>query len=117
MYFLQVGSFVWIYLMNLREFFSFYKEIVKIMLESDDFFKKFDFDQCKFFRNYEWFYYLQELNMGGMLDSNFIWFSEFFVFRLVFVNLFVELFGYLVNLLEIGGCVEGFDYFLEFYFG
>lgn len=55
--------------------------------------------------------------MGGMLDSNFIWFSEFFVFRLVFVNLFVELFGYLVNLLEIGGCVEGFDYFLEFYFG
>lgn len=55
--------------------------------------------------------------MGGMLDSNLIWFSEFFVFRLVFVNLFVELFGYLVNLLEIGGRVEGFDYFLEFYFG
>lgn len=117
MYLVQVGSFVWTHLMNLRESSSPYKETVKTMLESDDLPKKFDLDQRKFSRNYEWSHYSQELNMGGMLDSNLIWSPESFVPRSVSANLSVELFGHSVNLLEIGGRAEGLDYLLESYFG
>lgn len=113
----QVGSFVWTHLMNLRESSSPYKETFKTMLESDDLPKKFDLDQRKFSRNYEWSHYSQELNMGGMLDSNLIWSPESFVPRSVSANLSVELFGHSVNLLEIGGRAEGLDYLLESYFG
>nr|XP_034313736.1 apolipophorins isoform X7 [Crassostrea gigas] len=113
----QVGSFVWTHLMNLRESSSPYKETVKTMLESDDLPKKFDLDQRKFSRNYEWSHYSQELNMGGMLDNNLIWSPESFVPRSVSANLSVELFGHSVNLLEIGGRAEGLDYLLESYFG
>ncbi|XP_062612312.1 LOW QUALITY PROTEIN: uncharacterized protein LOC134274081 [Saccostrea cucullata] len=113
----QVGSFVWTHLMNLRESSSPYKETVKSMLESDDLPKKFDLDKRKFSRNYEWSHYSQDLNMGGMLDSNLIWSPESFIPRSVSANLSVEMFGHSVNLLEIGGRAEGLDYLLESYFG
>lgn len=87
------------------------------MLESQDLPQKFDLDKRKFSRNYEWSHYSEELNMGGVLDSNLIWSPESFIPRSVSANLSVELFGHSVNLMEIGGRAEGLDYLLESYFG
>lgn len=103
--------------MNLKESSSPYKETVKSMLESQDLPQKFDLDKRKFSRNYEWSHYSEELNMGGVLDSNLIWSPESFIPRSVSANLSVELFGHSVNLMEIGGRAEGLDYLLESYFG
>lgn len=74
-------------------------------------------DKRKYLRNYEGLFFLEKINIGVLIESNLIWFLKLFILRLLMVNLIVDLFGKLVNILEIGGWVEGLEYFLEFYFG
>ncbi|CAG2211156.1 unnamed protein product [Mytilus edulis] len=49
--------------------------------------------------------------------SNVVWSSKSFLPRSAMTNITFDLFGRSVNLLEIGGRMEGLEYFLESYFG
>ena len=60
---------------------------------------------------------MDKLNAGAMVESNVIFSSRSFVPRSAMVNITVDLFGQSMNLLEVGGRVEGLEYLLESYFG
>ncbi|KAK3089687.1 hypothetical protein FSP39_005602 [Pinctada imbricata] len=113
----QVGSFVWTHLTNLMETSSPLKQSLKAILEDHDLPKKFDLDQRKFSRNYDWSYFSESMNAGGSIESNLVWSTESFLPRSGMANLTVDMFGRSVNLLEVGGRMEGLDYLLESYFG
>jgi hypothetical protein len=113
----QVGSFVWSHLTNLMEASSPHKQEIRAILEDDALKREFDMDKRKFSRNYEGSVFLEKLNTGATLESNLIWSSKSFIPRSAMVNLTVDLFGQSVNLFEVGGRVEGLEYFMESYFG
>lgn len=113
----QVGSFIWSHLTNLMESSSPLKQDIRSILDSEYLKKEFDMDKRKYSRNYEGSFFLERINTGASLESNLIWSSKSFIPRSLMANLTVDLFGKSVNILEIGGRVEGLEYFLESYFG
>ncbi|XP_061171948.1 uncharacterized protein LOC133181472, partial [Saccostrea echinata] len=113
----QVGSFIWSHLTNLMESSSPLKQDIRSILESEYLKKEFDMDKRKFSRNYEGSFFLEKINTGASVESNLVWSSKSFIPRSLMANLTVDLFGKSVNLFEIGGRVEGLEYFLESYFG
>ncbi|KAK3093078.1 hypothetical protein FSP39_010780 [Pinctada imbricata] len=113
----QVGSFVWSHLTNLMETSNPLKQEVRSIIEDETLKKEFDLDKRKFSRNYEWSFFLDKLNTGASVESNMIWSSKSFIPRSLMANLTVDLFGQSINLLEVGGRIEGLEYFLETYFG
>ena len=113
----QVGSFIWSHLTNLMESSSPLKQDIRSILENEYLKKEFDMDKRKFSRNYEGSFFLEKINTGASVESNLIWSSNSFIPRSLMANLTVDLFGRSVNILEIGGRVEGLEYFLESYFG
>ena len=113
----QVGSFVWSHLTNLMETSNPLKQDIRSILEDESLKKDFNMDSRKFSRNYEWSFFLEKLNTGASVESNMIWSSKSFIPRSLMANLTVDLFGQSVNLLEIGGRIEGLEYFMETYFG
>ena len=108
---------MWTHVTNLMETASPLKQSIKTILDDDDLPKKFDLDQRKFSRNYEWSYFSDDMNAGGNVESNLVWSTESFLPRSAMANLTVDMFGRSVNLLEVGGRMEGLDYLLESYFG
>ncbi|XP_062611984.1 uncharacterized protein LOC134273790, partial [Saccostrea cucullata] len=113
----QVGSFIWSHLTNLMESSSPLKQDIRSILESEYLKKEFNMDKRKFSRNYEGSFFLEKINTGASVESNLIWSSKSFIPRSLMANLTVDLFGKSVNILEVGGRVEGLEYFLESYFG
>lgn len=113
----QVGSFVWSHLKNFKETSIRHKQEIKGLLRSLKLRKQFDLDKRKYSRNYEKSIFLQQFNAGASFDANLIWSTSSFVPRSVSANLTVDLFGHSVNILEVGGRLEGLDYFLEFFLG
>ncbi|XP_041360319.1 uncharacterized protein LOC121376501 [Gigantopelta aegis] len=113
----QVGSFVWSHLINLMDTSSPLRQNIREILEDETLKKDFDLDKRKFSRNYEGSFFLEKINAGAMVESNVIWSSRSFLPRSAMVNFTVDLFGQSVNLLEIGGRVEGLEYLLESYLG
>lgn len=113
----QVGSFIWSHLTNLMESSSPLKQDIRSILENEYLKKEFDMDKRKFSRNYEGSFFLEKINTGASVESNLIWSSKSFIPRSLMANLTVDLFGRSVNILEIGGRVEGLEFFLESYFG
>jgi hypothetical protein len=113
----QVGSFVWSHLTNLMESSSPLKQQIRAILTNEKLIREFNMDKRKFSRNYEGSIFLEKLNTGATLESNLIWSSKSFIPRSAMVNLTVDLFGQSVNLFEVGGRVEGLEYFMESYFG
>jgi hypothetical protein len=109
----QVGSFIWTHLTNLMETASPLKQEIKAILENEKLKKEFDLDKRKFSRNIEWSAFNDAINTGAALESNLIWSSQSFVPRSAMVNLTVDLFGQSVNLVELGGRVQGLDAILE----
>jgi len=109
----QVGSFVWTHLTNLVETSSPLKQDIRRILEDVELQKTFNLDQRKYSRNVEWSTFSEQTNTGVTVDSNLIWSGESFVPRSGSMNLTAELFGQSVNLLEVGGRVEGIDAILE----
>ncbi|XP_062611985.1 uncharacterized protein LOC134273791, partial [Saccostrea cucullata] len=113
----QVGSFIWSHLTNLMESSNPLKQDIRSILESEYLKKEFNMDKRKFSRNYEGSFFLEKINTGASVESNLIWSSKSFIPRSLMANLTVDLFGKSVNILEVGGRVEGLEYFLESYFG
>ncbi|GAB1606238.1 hypothetical protein Ahia01_000906300 [Argonauta hians] len=109
----QVGSFVWSHLTNLRETSDPHLQKVRAILEDETLIKEFNMDQRKFSRNYEGSFMFESLNTGAKVDSNVIFSSKSFVPRSANLNLTVDLFGHAVNVLEIGGRLEGVERILE----
>lgn len=113
----QVGSFIWSHLTNLMETSDPHKQGIRSILEDEILAKDFDSDKRKFSRNYEGSFFIDKLNLGAKSESNLIWSPKSFIPRSAMLNLTVDVFGHAVNLIEIGGRVEGLEYFLETYFG
>ena len=113
----QVGSFIWTHLTNLKESSSPLKRNIQDILEDKQLKKSFDLDKRKYSRNIEWSAFSDALSAGVAVDSNLIWSSQSFVPRAGMVNLTIDLFGQSVNLLELGGRVQGLDSVLENMFG
>ncbi|XP_056009974.1 uncharacterized protein LOC125679922 [Ostrea edulis] len=113
----QVGSFIWSHLTNLMESSSPLKQDIRSIMENEYLKKEFDMDKRKFSRNYEGSFFLEKINTGASVESNLIWSSKSFMPRSLMTNLTVDLFGRSVNILEIGGRIEGLEFFLESYFG
>jgi hypothetical protein len=109
----QVGSFMWTHLTNLMESSSPHKQQIRLIMENITLMKSFDLDKRKFSRNIEWSMFSEMLNSGAMLESNLVWSHKSFVPRSASVNLTVDIFGQSVNLMELGGRVEGFESMLE----
>ena len=113
----QVGSYVWSHLTNLMESSDPHKQAIKAILEDETLQKEFDLDKRKFSRNYEGSLFMEKINTGATVEGDLIWSSKSFIPRSGMFNLTVDLFGTAVNLLEVGGRVEGLEYFMESYFG
>jgi len=113
----QVGSYVWSHLTNLMETSDPHKQAIRSILEDETLKVEFDMDKRKYSRNYEGSLFIEKLNTGATAEGDIIWSSKSFIPRSAMVNLTVDLFGSAVNLFEIGGRVEGLEYFIESYFG
>ena len=112
----QVGSFIWTHLTNLMETSSPFKQQARLILEDTRLQKEFDLDKRKFSRNIEKSVFSEMLNTGGSMESNLIWSTKSFVPRSASVNLTVDIFGQAINLIEMGGRVQGLDGVLERFF-
>jgi len=113
----QVGSFIWTHLTNLQESASPAKASIRVLLENIQLRKQFDLDKRKFSRNIEFSTFSELLNVGASVESNLIWSTESFVPRSAMVNITVDVFGQSVNLLEVGGRVQGLEDLIEKTFG
>ena len=113
----QVGSFIWTHLTNLMETSDLHKQNVKMILEDAALKKEFDMDKRKFSRNIEKSVFFESINTGAKVESNLVWSSKSFIPRSAMLNLTVDLFGSSMNLLEVGGRIEGMEYLMERYFG
>lgn len=113
----QVGSFVWTHLTNLVETDSPHKQAIRDVLENGVLHKQFNMDRRKFSRNYELSFFSDKFNLGGTYENNIIWSAGSFVPRSAMVNLTVEVFGRSVNLLEVGGRMQGLEHLLYTYLG
>ncbi|XP_076440191.1 uncharacterized protein LOC143279842 [Babylonia areolata] len=113
----QVGSFVWTHLTNLLETESPHKQAIRDVLGNELLQREFSKDRRKFSRNTEVSFFSDKFNLGATFESNTIWSSSSFLPRSAMVNLTVDMFGHSVNLLELGGRVQGLEYLLQTYFG
>eukprot|EP00916_Digyalum_oweni_P007506 GHVL01012678.1.p1 GENE.GHVL01012678.1~~GHVL01012678.1.p1 ORF type:complete len:223 (+),score=7.67 GHVL01012678.1:243-911(+) len=113
----QVGSFVWTHLTNLLETESPHKQDIRDVLESELLQREFSKDRRKYSRNYELSFFSEKFNLGGIYENNIIWSPSSFVPRSAMLNLTVDMFGHSVNLLEVGGRVQGLEYLLDTYWG
>ncbi len=109
----QVGSFIWTHLTNLMETSSPLKQETRMILDQVTLSKKFNLDQRKYSRNIELSGFSTMANAGGAVESNLIWSSKSWVPRSASVDLTIDMFGQSINLIEIGGRVEGVDKVLE----
>ena len=108
---------MWSHLTNLMETSDRHKQYIREILEDQDLQKEFDLDKRKFSRNYEGSLFIEKLNTGAKVEGDLIWSQKSFLPRSAMFNLTVDLFGYSVNLLELGGRSEGLEFFMESFFG
>ncbi|XP_074643894.1 uncharacterized protein LOC141900764 [Tubulanus polymorphus] len=113
----QVGSFIWTYLTNIRETSDLHKQTIRRILEDQTLKKQFNLDKTKFSRNLEGSFFSDSLNAGAKVESNVVFTPKSYIPRSAMLNLTFDLFGESVNLLEVGGRVEGLERFVENYFG
>ncbi|WAR23117.1 APLP-like protein [Mya arenaria] len=113
----QAGSFVWSHLTNLMESSDPENKPIQRLLGDAVLDREFDLDKMKFSRNYEGSMFSEKFNTGVKTDGNLIWSGRSFIPRSASLNLTVNMFGESMNLLEVGGRVEGLETLLESYFG
>ncbi|KAL3871450.1 hypothetical protein ACJMK2_039447 [Sinanodonta woodiana] len=113
----QVGSYIWSHLTNFMETSDRHKQEIRSILEDDVLQKEFDLDKRKFSRNYEKSFFFEMMNTGAKFEGDLIWSTKSFIPRFGMVNLTIDLFGNTLNLLQLGGRLEGLEYFIESYFG
>jgi len=113
----QVGSFVWTHLTNLQETASIFKQDIRNILHDAKLREDYDCDARKYSHNYEKSFFSEYLNIGGQVESNVIFSQKSYVPRSAMLNLTVDMFGNSINLLEVGGRVQGLETILEKFFG
>lgn len=113
----QVGSFVWTHLTNMQESASPEKQWMRELIGEELLQKKFNTEALKFSRNYESSFFMNELNTGATVDSNVIFSSKSYLPRSAMLNLTLDLFGQSINFFEVGGRIEGFESYVERFFG
>lgn len=109
----QVGSFIWTHLSNLKESSAPLKQAIRAVLEDIQLKKAFDLDKRKFSRNMEWSFFNPLVNAGAAVESNVIFSTDSFIPRSAMVSLDVDVFGETMNLMQVGGRVEGLETMLE----
>ena len=115
----QVGSFIWTHMGNLQETNSKIggKNFLKRIIGSDYLQNRWSSDVRKFSRNFEVSHFSNDWRLGGTAESNLIFSEKSFIPRSLMMNLTLNLFGENVNVLEVGGRLEGYDNLLEEMFG
>nr|AHJ78589.1 dLp/HDL-BGBP precursor [Astacus leptodactylus] len=113
----QVGSFIWTHMANLQESATPDKQWLRELIGEELLQKKFSTEALKFSRNYESSFFMNELNAGAAVESNVIFSSKSYLPRSAMLNLTLDLFGESINLFEIGGRIEGFEAYIERFFG
>ncbi|KAG1652941.1 Apolipophorin [Nymphon striatum] len=112
----QVGSFIWSHLTNLQETTSPVKQQLKSMLLRYSVKERTPNDIRQFSRNFDWSVMNEKYNVGGNLESNVIFTPKSYLPRSVMANVSANLFGYSVNMLEVGGRMEGLEHHVEKHF-
>ncbi|XP_063589036.1 uncharacterized protein LOC134766188 isoform X1 [Penaeus indicus] len=113
----QVGSFIWTHMTNMQESAAPEKQWVRQMIGEELLQKKFSTEALKFSRNYESSFFMNEINTGATVESNVIFSSKSFLPRSAMLNLTLDLFGQSINFFEVGGRIEGFEAYIERFFG
>ncbi|XP_022087369.1 uncharacterized protein LOC110977488 [Acanthaster planci] len=114
----QVGSYVWTHLSNLNDTSDPQKQhLKKWVRDSGIMGPAAKRDLRKFSRNMELSWYNDATASGMTLDADMIFSTKSFLPRELRVNNTVSLFGYAINLFEIGGRLEGMHHILESMFG
>ena len=113
----QVGSFVWTHLTNIKESSDPCKREISELLEDHTLKAKFDKDSRKFSRHFEGSLFSDALNLGAHAESNLIFSPKSYIPRSSMLNLTLDLFGSAVNVFEVGGRIEGFEFLVESLFG
>ena len=108
---------MWTHLSNLKETSAPLKQAIRAVLEDAQLRKAFDLDKRKFSRNVEWSFFNPLVNAGAAVESNVIFSTDSFIPRSAMVNLDVDVFGETMNLMQMGGRVEGLETMLESMFG
>ncbi|XP_076066631.1 uncharacterized protein LOC143039997 [Oratosquilla oratoria] len=113
----QVSSFVWTHMTNLYESAAPGKLWMHDLIGQDFLKHKFNTSALKFSRNFESSFFMNEINTGATVESNVIFSGKSFLPRSAMLNLTMDLFGESINFFEIGGRFEGFEAYLERFFG
>ncbi|XP_077982070.1 uncharacterized protein LOC144437076 [Glandiceps talaboti] len=113
----QVGSFIWSHLKNLNETSDPLKQDIRKMLGKTKLMKNFDKDPRKFSRAFETSMFSEKMSVGATVENHVVFAPDSWIPRSAMLNMTTQLFGYSVNLFEVGGRIEGFDYLLESFFG
>ncbi|XP_047495834.1 apolipophorins-like [Penaeus chinensis] len=113
----QVGSFIWTHMSNMQESAAPEKQWVRQMIGEELLQKKFSTEALKFSRNYESSFFMNEINTGATVESNVIFSSKSYLPRSAMLNLTLDLFGQSINFFEVGGRIEGFEAYIERFFG
>ncbi|XP_076066633.1 uncharacterized protein LOC143039999 [Oratosquilla oratoria] len=113
----QVSSFVWTHMTNLYESAAPGKLWMHDLIGQDLLKHKFNTSTLKFSRNFESSFFTNELNAGATVESNVIFSGKSFLPRSAMLNLTVDLFGQSINFFEVGGRFEGFEAYVERFFG
>lgn len=113
----QVGSFVWTHMTNLQESAAPEKQWMHEMIGEELLQKKFNSDALRFSRNYESSFFMNEINIGASVESNVVFNSKSYLPRSAMLNLTLDIFGESINFFEIGGRIDGFEAYIERFFG
>ncbi|XP_042874952.1 uncharacterized protein LOC122255069 [Penaeus japonicus] len=113
----QVGSFIWTHMTNMQESAAPEKQWVREMIGEELLQKKFSTEALKFSRNYESSFFMNEINTGATIESNVIFSRKSYLPRSAMLNLTLDLFGQSINFFEVGGRIEGFEAYIERFFG
>lgn len=113
----QVGSFIWTHMTNMQESAAPEKQWARQMIGEELLQKKFSTEALKFSRNYESSFFMNEINTGASVESNVIFSSKSYLPRSAMLNLTLDLFGQSINFFEVGGRIEGFEAYIERFFG
>ena len=113
----HVISFVVTHLNNLQETSDLFSQKIKEMLKEKEVKKTIESKKGLLSKNYEGSLFSDMFNLGGKAESNVIFSSKSYVPRSANLNFTIDLFGQSINLLEVGGRVEGAEALLEKVFG
>ncbi|XP_033098587.1 uncharacterized protein LOC117102434 [Anneissia japonica] len=109
----QVGSYVWSFVKTLNYSSDPKNQEHREILRKSELFKEFQEDPRKFSRNIESSYFTESTDKSVTIETDVVFSSTSIIPRRVSVASRLNLFGFSIDLFEIGGLIEGTDYLLE----